>query len=87
MSLMVTSGICSWTVGHSQHVIFVELYRMGYTAATGGIILEGEPFILGSTLFLWQFPHFFALNWMYREDCEFKFTHGELIPFLFLCAS
>ena len=20
------------------------------------------------TLFLWQFPHFFALNWMYRTD-------------------
>jgi len=55
----------------SQHIRFsskLYMYRMGYTAATGGNILEAEPLILGSTLFLWQFPHFFALNWMYRED-------------------
>ena len=47
------------------------MFRMGYSAATGGIITEIEPLFLGATLFLWQFPHFFALNWMYREDCEF----------------
>jgi protoheme IX farnesyltransferase len=45
---------------------------MGYTAATGGCVLEAEPILLGSTLFLWQFPHFMALNWMYREDCEYQ---------------
>eukprot|EP00559_Dactyliosolen_fragilissimus_P007754 CAMPEP_0184859768 /NCGR_PEP_ID=MMETSP0580-20130426/4761_1 /TAXON_ID=1118495 /ORGANISM="Dactyliosolen fragilissimus" /LENGTH=535 /DNA_ID=CAMNT_0027356597 /DNA_START=257 /DNA_END=1861 /DNA_ORIENTATION=+ len=27
-----------------------------------------EPLLLGTTLFLWQFPHFFALNWMHRKD-------------------
>ena len=40
---------------------------MGWTAA-GGSIMDAEAGLLGSTLFLWQFPHFFALNWMYRAD-------------------
>jgi protoheme IX farnesyltransferase len=40
---------------------------MGWTAA-GGSIMDAEAVLLGSTLFLWQFPHFFALNWMYRTD-------------------
>ncbi|KAL9188292.1 hypothetical protein ACHAXT_006670 [Thalassiosira profunda] len=40
---------------------------MGWTAA-GGSITDPEAMLLGSTLFLWQFPHFFALNWMYRAD-------------------
>jgi protoheme IX farnesyltransferase len=47
---------------------------MGWTAATGGTFVEAEPVLLAATLFLWQFPHFFALNWMYRQDCEFKDT-------------
>lgn len=40
---------------------------MGWTAA-GGSPFDAEAILLGSTLFLWQFPHFFALNWMYRTD-------------------
>lgn len=24
--------------------------------------------LLASTLFLWQFPHFFALSWIHRKD-------------------
>jgi len=40
---------------------------MGWTAA-GGSLMDAEAVLLGSTLFLWQFPHFFALNWMYRAD-------------------
>jgi len=43
---------------------------MGWTAATGGSLFDAEAIMLGSTLFLWQFPHFFALNWMYRKDYE-----------------
>jgi heme O synthase-like polyprenyltransferase len=42
---------------------------MGYTAATNGMgIWDVEAALLGGTLFLWQFPHFFALSWMHRVD-------------------
>ena len=40
---------------------------MGWTAA-GGSIFDAEACLLGSIVLLWQFPHFFALNWMYRTD-------------------
>ncbi len=30
--------------------------------------LTAEAWILGAILFLWQFPHFYAIAWMYRED-------------------
>ncbi|CAM9768393.1 unnamed protein product [Chrysoparadoxa australica] len=40
---------------------------MGWVAATGSIVAP-EPALLASYLFLWQFPHFFALSWMYRQD-------------------
>jgi protoheme IX farnesyltransferase len=39
---------------------------IGWTAATGTLSLEG--WILFAILFLWQFPHFLAIAWMYRED-------------------
>ncbi len=40
---------------------------MGYTAATKGFgLLDMEAALIGSTLLLWQFPHFFALAWMHR---------------------
>jgi len=42
---------------------------MGYTAATNGSgLFDIEAALLGGTLFLWQFPHFFALSWMHRVD-------------------
>lgn len=40
---------------------------MGLTAA-GGDVLSLEAATLGTALFLWQMPHFFALAWMYRAD-------------------
>ena len=40
---------------------------MGYTAATG-LLCTPESALLASTLFLWQFPHFFALSWRLRQD-------------------
>ena len=40
---------------------------MGWVAA-GGELMDPEPLLLGSTLFLWQFPHFFALAWIHRKD-------------------
>ena len=41
---------------------------MGYAAASGGVVAAAEPAALAALLFLWQFPHFFALSWMHRED-------------------
>lgn len=39
---------------------------IGYAAASG--LLNFEAGILYAILFLWQFPHFYAIAWMYRED-------------------
>ncbi len=39
---------------------------IGWAAATGK--LSFEAWVLYLTLFLWQFPHFMAIAWMYRED-------------------
>lgn len=39
---------------------------MGWTAARG--TLGMEAWVLFAILFLWQFPHFLAIAWMYRED-------------------
>jgi protoheme IX farnesyltransferase len=39
---------------------------IGYVAATGQVRLEA--WLLYGILFLWQFPHFMAIAWMYRED-------------------
>jgi protoheme IX farnesyltransferase len=41
---------------------------LGWTAAGG--TLSVEAFSLFATLFLWQFPHFLAIGWLYREDYE-----------------
>ena len=41
---------------------------MGWAAASGGAVLSGDAAMLTGLLFLWQFPHFFALSWMYRDD-------------------
>lgn len=39
---------------------------LGWTAAGGS--LDYGAFALFGTLFLWQFPHFFAIAWLYRDD-------------------
>lgn len=39
---------------------------IGYVAAAGK--LDPQAWLLYSILFLWQFPHFMAIAWMYRED-------------------
>lgn len=39
---------------------------MGWTAATGSA--GTEAWALFAILFMWQFPHFLAIAWMYRED-------------------
>src|SRR6266853_3657458 len=40
---------------------------IGWAAASGSIGTE-KAWILYAVLFLWQFPHFMAIAWMYRDD-------------------
>jgi heme o synthase len=39
---------------------------IGWAAACGR--LNGNAWLLFAIVFLWQFPHFMAIAWMYRED-------------------
>jgi protoheme IX farnesyltransferase len=39
---------------------------LGWTAARGQ--LEWGTLVLFGILFIWQFPHFFSIAWLYRED-------------------
>jgi heme o synthase len=39
---------------------------MGWSATTNSLNLEA--WTLFAILFLWQFPHFYAIGWLYRED-------------------
>jgi protoheme IX farnesyltransferase len=39
---------------------------MGYAASYGS--LTNEAWTLFAILFVWQFPHFLAIAWMYRDD-------------------
>jgi protoheme IX farnesyltransferase len=41
---------------------------IGWAAATG--TLDRRAFALYALLYLWQFPHFMAIAWMYRDDYE-----------------
>jgi heme o synthase len=65
---------------------------IGWAAARGSLSLEA--WILYAILFVWQFPHFLAIAWMYREDysraglqmlplrdIEGRFTGREILAF------
>jgi heme o synthase len=39
---------------------------IGFVAAHGYLNIEGV--ILSAILFVWQFPHFYSIAWMYRDD-------------------
>jgi protoheme IX farnesyltransferase len=39
---------------------------IGFAAASGALTIEA--WILFAIVFLWQFPHFYAIAWMYRDD-------------------
>lgn len=39
---------------------------IGFAAAAGAI--TRESWVLFAILFLWQFPHFYSIAWMYKED-------------------
>jgi len=40
---------------------------IGWVAGEGALLSAGAAFLFG-LLFLWQLPHFAAINWMYREE-------------------
>jgi len=52
---------------------------IGWAAASGTLSLEA--WLLYGLVFLWQFPHFMAIAWMYREDYAragyLVLPHGE----------
>ncbi|HMJ22508.1 MAG TPA: heme o synthase [Terriglobales bacterium] len=41
---------------------------LGWTAARGH--LEGGALVMFAIVFFWQFPHFFSIAWLYRQDYE-----------------
>jgi heme o synthase len=41
---------------------------IGWAAACGR--LDAEAWLLAGIVFLWQFPHFMAIAWMYRDDYD-----------------
>jgi protoheme IX farnesyltransferase len=41
---------------------------IGWAAASGRLSIEAG--VLYAMLFLWQFPHFMAVAWIYREDYD-----------------
>ncbi len=45
---------------------------LGWAAARGR--LETETLVLFAIMFLWQFPHFLSIAWLYRED----YARGEI---------
>ena len=45
---------------------------LGWTAARGRV--EIEALILFGIMFVWQFPHFLSIAWLYRED----YARGEI---------
>jgi len=49
---------------------------LGWTAIRGR--LEPEAFALFAIQFCWQFPHFHAISWLYREDYER--AHIKMLP-------
>jgi len=56
------SGLCT-AVGAVPGALPILL---GWTAAGGGLSIEG--WTLFAIMFLWQFPHFLAIAWRYREQ-------------------
>src|ERR1700729_1264526 len=66
--LKKVSPICTF-VGAFPGAMPVAL---GWTAARGRI--EVETLVLFAIMFVWQFPHFLSIAWLYRED----YAQGEI---------
>lgn len=49
---------------------------LGWAAATNSLDIGG--WVLFSILFLWQFPHFYAIGWLYRD--EYRVAGIQMLP-------
>jgi heme o synthase len=73
-NIVLYAGLYTWMKPRSIYNTWVGAVVgaippvMGWTAATGGSVMDIEAILLGSTLYLWQMPHFFALSFMHRQD-------------------
>jgi heme o synthase len=74
-NMVLYAGLYTWMKPRSVYNTWVGAVVgaippvMGYTAATAGAgwwAIEG--WLLGTTLYLWQLPHFLALSYMHRVD-------------------
>ena len=79
----LTSGICLATLA-MYLFLYTPLKQKTWWSTTVGAFpgamppligfagaadkLTAEAWVLAAILFLWQFPHFYAIAWMYRED-------------------
>jgi protoheme IX farnesyltransferase len=79
----LTSGICLATLA-MYLFLYTPLKQKTWWSTTVGAFpgamppligfagaadkLTADAWVLAAILFLWQFPHFYAIAWMYRED-------------------
>src|SRR6267154_1340031 len=71
IDLYLTAGFWPCFLGVFTCLSYLLAYtplkkRTGWTAATGKV--DAGAWLLFAILFVWQFPHFHAIAWMYRED-------------------
>ena len=57
----------SWTNTAVGAVTGAAPLMIGWTAA-GGSVLDPMVLALAAIMYVWQFPHFMAIAWMYRDD-------------------
>lgn len=56
---------------------------MGFAAASGGEVIVPDAIALASLLYLWQFPHFFALAWVHRVVSVKSFDVDDTVAGVF----
>jgi protoheme IX farnesyltransferase len=64
-----SNGMCQ----HKVTYILISIFTMILLCA--GALYAVDPLVVSAILFLWQFPHFFALSWMYRDD----YSKGQFV--------
>src|SRR5260370_1242860 len=66
-SLILITTVAGFYLGRPSDLPPFPLQQLiGWAASSGSI--GSKAWILYAVLFLWQFPHFMSIVWMYRED-------------------